>query len=74
MEESRGVKRQRQFCARCGQLMFEYYSSFDGHFGVVDDLPTHRGITRKELLCPVCGSRYRLLEGLDATGHPLAKV
>ena len=68
------VKRRRQFCTRCGQLMFEYYWSLDGHFGLVDDLCSHMDTKRKELLCPTCGGRYRLLERLDANGQPVTKV
>ena len=51
--------------------MFEYYCSLDGHFGLVDDLPSRRD---KKFLCPMCGMRYRLLDRLDAAGRLLAKV
>jgi len=54
--------------------MFEYYCSLDGHFGLVDDLPCHGSTKRKEVLCPMCGARYWLLDRLDATGQPLTKV
>ena len=53
--------------------MFEYYCSLDGHFGLIDDLRNHVDAKIKELLCPMCGTRYRLLERLDATGQPLAR-
>jgi hypothetical protein len=43
MEESVHVQRRKQFCARCGQLMFEYFRSPDGHFGLVNDLPQSDG-------------------------------
>ena len=54
--------------------MFEYYCSLDGHFGLVNDLRSHVDTGRKELLCPTCGGRYRLLERLDANGQPVTKV
>ena len=31
------VQRQRQYCVRCNQLMFEYFVSPDGHFGLVSE-------------------------------------
>ncbi len=66
------VMRRRQFCARCGQLMFEFYRSPDGHFGLVNE--TAGGTVRpSEVACPTCGARYRLLDRLDATGQPVAR-
>jgi len=71
-EESRVVRR-RQFCARCGQLMFEYHSSPDGHFGLVDDVAKFAADRGNELGCPTCGARYTLLERLSPTGQPLER-
>lgn len=34
MTEAARVVRRRQYCALCGQLMFEFYRSPDGHFGL----------------------------------------
>lgn len=67
------VERRQQFCARCGQSMFEYFRSPDGHFGLVDspeaEKPAHRG----EVRCPTCGARYRLLDRLGVTGQPIER-
>ena len=73
MSESREVPRRRQFCARCGQMMFEYHASPDGHFGFVDEVPRPAGVGGDEIRCPTCGARYRLLERLDATGQPVER-
>jgi len=66
------LERRRQFCARCGQLMFEFYRSPDGHFGLVDEVRDDSS-RRSEVLCPTCGARYALLERLDAMGLPVAR-
>ena len=69
------VERRRQFCARCGQLMFEYFGSPDGHFGLVDapDLRQPGSAARRVgVRCPACGARYRLLERLNPIGQPVA--
>ncbi len=68
------VVRRRQYCALCGQLMFEFYRSPDGHFGLVDDMGEFRDAARGEIRCPTCGARYRLLEKLDPTGQPVRKM
>lgn len=65
-------ERRRQFCARCGQLMFEFYRSPDGHFGVVN-LPAQEDRAAGEVRCPTCDARYRLLDRLDAMGQPVAR-
>ncbi len=76
MSEESGVERRRQFCARCGQLMFEYFRSPDGHFGLVDST---REAARKdqpgggEYICPTCGARYRWLGRLNAMGQPIER-
>jgi len=74
MTESAGVVRRRQFCARCGQLMFEFYRSPDGHFGLVADLGAEASARGLEVCCPTCGARYRLLERVDATGQAVARL
>jgi DNA-directed RNA polymerase subunit RPC12/RpoP len=67
------VTRRRQFCARCGQLIFEYFRSPDGHFGLVDDIARASGEDRREIRCPTCGARYRLLKRLDPAGRPVVR-
>lgn len=68
------VERRRQFCARCGQLMFEFFRSSDGHFGVVSPPEGgHGAAQRDEVCCQTCGARYRWLERLSATGQPVAR-
>ena len=73
MSETTAVLRRRQLCARCGQLMFEYFRSPDGHFGLVDEIARASDERGGEMLCPTCGARYRLLERLDPTGRPVAR-
>jgi hypothetical protein len=69
-----GVRRRRQFCALCGQLMFEYFSSADGHFGLVDSLASSdKGGDRHKINCPACGSQYCLLERLNSMGAPVER-
>lgn len=73
MPESMRVERRRQSCIRCGQLMFEYFRSPDGHFGLVDSPePEPRG-RRGEVRCPTCGARYRLLDRLGVMGQPVER-
>lgn len=74
MRESVRVERRRQFCRRCGQLMFEYFRSPDGHFGLVDDMERNEGVHAPEVCCPTCGARYRLLDRLDPTGQPIIRA
>jgi len=74
MTEPAPVKRRRQFCARCGQLMFEYYCSRDGHFGMVNDLGSRVNAGRKEMHCPTCGACYRWLDRLGPQGQPVARA
>jgi len=69
-----GVVRRRQFCALCGQLMFEYYRSPDGHFGLVGDVRTESSPRGLAVCCPTCGARYRLLDRVDAAGQPVARA
>ena len=74
MAESVHVVRRRQYCGLCGQLMFEFYRSPDGHFGLVGDVGAQASARGSEVRCPTCGSRYRLLERVDAAGQPVARL
>jgi transcriptional regulator NrdR family protein len=74
MSEATGVVRRRQFCARCGQMMFEFYRSPDGHFGLVGEVGRGASAPGPEVRCSTCGARYRLLERVDAAGQPVARV
>ncbi len=67
-------ERRRQFCARCGQLMFEYFRSPDGHFGFANDIPRAPEGRSGEVVCPTCGARYRQLDRVDSMGQPVARV
>jgi hypothetical protein len=68
------VQRRRQFCSRCGQLMFEYFRSPDGHFGLLDSLkPTRKKESNREISCAACGARYCFLERLNAMGEPIER-
>ena len=74
MTESVCVVRRRQFCALCGQRMFDFYRSPDGHFGLVDDVKV--GVLPRgfEARCSTRGARYRMLDRVDAAQQPLACV
>jgi hypothetical protein len=74
MIETVGVVRRRQFCARCGQLMFEFYRSPDGHFGLVSDVGAETSALGLDVRCPTCDARYRLLERVDAAGQPVTRL
>jgi transcriptional regulator NrdR family protein len=74
MTEAIRVLRRRQFCARCGQLMFEFYRSPDGHFGLVGDVEAEASARGLVVCCATCGARYRLLERVDAAGQPVVRV
>jgi len=74
MTDSVCVVRRRQYCGRCGQLMFEFYRSPDGHFGMVGDLGAQASARGFEVRCRTCGARYRLLERVDAAGQPVARL
>jgi len=74
MAEAIRVERRRQFCARCGQFMFEFYCSPDGHFGLVGVAGREASGGGHEVCCPTCGARYRLLERVDAMGQPVDRV
>ena len=74
MTESVRVVRRRQYCVLCGQQMFEFYRSPDGHFGLVDDVGAEASARGIQVRCPTCGARYRLLERVDAAGQLVARV
>jgi hypothetical protein len=73
MMETGRVLRRRQFCARCGQLMFEFYRSPDGHFGLVGELATEPSARGPVMRCPTCRAPYRLRERADAAGQPVTR-
>ena len=76
MTQFAAVERRRQYCSRCGQLMFEYYRSPDGHFGVVGSLecvPDPGGSSARVVRCPSCRAHYRLLDRLGVMGQPIEK-
>jgi hypothetical protein len=66
-----------QFCSRCNHMMFEYYASPDGHFGLAS-LSGSKEVegprSRREVQCLKCGARYRLLDRLDAMGQAVNRV
>jgi hypothetical protein len=73
MMETASVQRRRQYCLRCNQLMFEYYRSPDGHFGLVGPPQPVSGGEEPEVSCPSCRARYRLLDRLNAMGQPVER-
>ena len=74
MTESVHAVRRRQYCVLCGQQMFEFYRSPDGHFGLVDDVGAETSVRGIQVRCPTCGARYRLLDRVDAAGQLVARV
>jgi hypothetical protein len=75
MSEEPIVARRRQFCALCGQLMFEYFRSPDGHFGLVNSVEPSNFTENDEgcVRCQTCGAQYRLLEKLNPMGAPVER-
>jgi hypothetical protein len=70
------VELRRQFCSRCGQVMFEYYRSPDGHFGLAAAPWRKAGAVageHDEVFCALCGARYRLLERTNAMGQAVER-
>jgi hypothetical protein len=67
------VLRRRQCCERRGQLIFEFYRSPDGHFGLVGEMEFVTSLRGREFRSPTCAARYQLLERLDAAGQPGAR-
>jgi hypothetical protein len=58
-------------------MMFEYYASPDGHFGLASlagSKAVNGPMSRREIHCLKCGARYRLLDRLDATGQAANRV
>ena len=74
MADAARVVRRRQYCGRCGQLMFEFYRSPDGHFGLVGEVVVEASARGPAVHCPLCGGRYRLLDRVDAAGQAVARV
>jgi hypothetical protein len=77
VNESIRVRHCRQYCTRCNQLIFEYYSSPDGHFGLASFAGSAAsGGPRQErkVRCGKCGAEYRLLERLNARGEPAERI
>jgi len=73
MAEAVHVVRRRQFCMRCGQLMFEFHRSPDGYFGLIGEVGAEASARGLEVRCPTCGAGYRLLERVDAAGQPVVR-
>lgn len=70
------VERCRQVCLRCGQFVFEFFRSPDGHFGLAgapDAAGPEESAAGNEVRCPKCGARYRLLDKLSAAGAPIVR-
>ena len=67
------VQRRRQYCVRCNQLMFEYFVSPDGHFGLVSELGGEQARRKREISCAACGAIYELPDKVDATGQPVVR-
>jgi hypothetical protein len=66
-----------QFCSRCNHMLFEYYASPDGHFGLASfsgSKEVEGSQWRREVQCLKCGARYRLLDRLDAMGQAVNRV
>ena len=68
-----GVQRRRQLCARCNQLMFEYFLSPDGHFGLLNEVARDEARRKPGVVCATCGASYELLDVVGATGQPLVR-
>jgi hypothetical protein len=77
MNETPRVDHRWQFCSRCNHLMFEYYASPDGHFGLatLSGSKAIEGLSgRREVQCEKCGARYRLLDRLDGMGQVVNRI
>ncbi len=77
MNEVPHVDHRWQFCSRCNHMMFEYYASSDGHFGLAS-FSGSRAVegpsSRRGVQCSKCGARYRLLDRLDGTGQAVSRI
>ena len=71
--DASGAQRRRQFCARCNQLLFEYFLSPDGHFGLLNEVGRAEVHCKPEITCATCGAIYKLLDKVDATGKPVSR-
>jgi len=67
------AQRRRQYCARCNTVMFEYFLSPDGHFGLVSEVGREKARRQFEVACATCGAIYELLDKVDATGQPVMR-
>jgi hypothetical protein len=77
MIEAPRVNHRWQYCSRCNHMMFEYYASPDGHFGLASfsgSKEVERPSSRREVQCLKCGACYRLLDRLDAMGQAVNRV
>jgi hypothetical protein len=77
MNEAPRVNHCWQFCSRCNHMMFEYYASPDGHFGLASlsgSKAVEGPLSRREVQCLKCGARYRLLDRLDAMGQAVNRI
>ena len=77
VNESLCVRHRRQYCGRCNQLMFEYYASPDGHFGLANFVEGAHGEESpggREVRCGKCGARYRLLDRLNGMAEPVVRI
>ncbi len=74
MSESVSAVRRKQYCGLCGQIMFEFYRSPDGHFGLVSGVGAESTSHGYRVKCPTCGAQYRLLDRADITGQTVARV
>ncbi len=77
MSETVRVRHGRKYCVRCNQLIFEYYASPDGHFGLVNlcEGASFAGPGGKRIVrCGKCRAEYRLLERLNAMGEPAERL
>ena len=77
MKEAPSVNHRWQFCSRCNHMMFEFYASADGHFGLVSSSgsrPVEGPASGHAVQCSKCGARYRLLDRLDATGQAVNRI
>jgi len=71
------VRRRRQYCGRCNQLMFDYYASLDGHFGLAnfaEGVCSTGSSGACEVRCGKCGARYRLLDRLNGMAEPVVRI
>jgi len=77
MNETPVVHHRRQYCSRCNHLMFDFYASEDGHFGLANlsgSREVDGGPSGRQVECLKCGARYRLLDRLDAMGQAANRI